>query len=143
MPTQTICISGTSNGTGWSWNLSGIGLPSSQVTTGGVPNGGSATDMARHWVDSINGVQGNPPAYVARFLRTDEDGRAYFSITARRKFRFGVNDCTITGNPRGCSFNPTVLDITPPEANGDSKLLWSIILNIFLAIIIMLLIFLK
>ena len=111
--TKTFCVSGTSTGAGWSYGLGGPGLPALQVTTDGVPEGGSAEDLARKWVDSINRAQGDPPAFRARFVRT-AGGRAYFSITSPRDFEFEVDGCTITGNPAGCSFNPTVEEREPP-----------------------------
>lgn len=144
MVTKTFCISGTSNGRGWTWSLSGKGLPSQQVNVSGVSSGGSATDLAQQWVNSIQQVQGRPLAYTARFSHTAEDGRAYFTITARRNFRFGVDDCTITGNPNGCSFNPTVLDVSPPDSNITSTLLWvSIVLNLLIILAFILLFLLR
>ena len=110
---KTFRIKGTSTGKKWTWSLSGIGLPFSQATAEAVPRGGSAADLARRWVESINLSQGRPPAYVAKFLRENPDGSAAFTISASRSFAFKVGDCEITGNREGCSFNPTVEEVIP------------------------------
>ncbi|HVS00917.1 MAG TPA: hypothetical protein VMW27_30130 [Thermoanaerobaculia bacterium] len=115
--TKNFCIDGTSNGAGWSYNLSGSGSSNITVNTDGVPSGGNATALAEHWVRSINAAQGQPPAYRAAFSHTGRDGKAYFTITAQSNFRFSVGECQITGNPAGCSFNPMVLEISALPAH--------------------------
>ncbi len=143
--TKTFCVDGQSDGQGWTWSLSGIGLPAQQVTTDGVPAGGNATALAQQWVRSIQAVQGDPPGFRARFERTNADGKAYFSITADRDFTFGVDDCTITGNPNGCSFNPTVLEVAsiPDDGGGLSLLLIIIIIVIVVIVVIVIVIIIR
>lgn len=141
--TKTFCVRGTSDGQGWRWELKA--RVAQQVNAPGVPEGGSATDLARRWVQSIQAAQGDPPAFRARFLRTGRDGAAYFSITSPQDFTFRVDDCTITGNPEGCSFNPTVLEVddvdtVDPPQTSISFLVIVVIVIILIVIIIVIII---
>lgn len=143
--TKTFCVRGTSDGQGWRWELNTAGA-AQQVNAPGVPEGGSATDLARRWVESIQAAQGDPPAFRARFLRTGRDGAAYFSITSPRDFTFRVDGCTITGNPEGCSFNPTVLEVDdvdtvdPPQTSISFLVIVVIVIIIIVIIVIIIIV---
>lgn len=139
--TKSFCISGTSDGRPWTWSLSGEGgLPSQTVTAPAVPDGGTATDLARGWVRSIQAVQGRPPAYRAQFVRTAGDGKAYFSITAASDFSFGVDDCEITGNPDGCRFNPEVVEVDEVPRDGPPPAARTIIIIIVIVVAIIIIV---
>ena len=141
---KTFCVSGTSNGTPWTWNLTTIGA-NQTVQAPAVAVGGSATALAQGWVASIQAAQPMPPAFTAMFVRTNTDGKAYFSVSSPRNFTFVVDDCQLTGNPAGCSFNPDVVEVdeVPPDqaALPTRAIIIIVIIIIIIVIIIIIIIF--
>ena len=117
--TQTFCITGVSNNVGWQIGLSApgdaaVGLPAV------VDEDQDATQLALAFVTRINLGDINHP-FSARFICTAEDGTAYFSVTGPDDFIMsvaeenGANPCIVTGNPAGCAFNPTIVDVATLE----------------------------
>ncbi len=112
------CISGTSTGVGWTWTvIIGSSVYSGVVLNGAVPPGGTAVDLAFRWVDSmiVGGVNdvGVPPSQFS------EPQANCFQIPGLHTLT--VDSCTVTHNPSGCSFNPTVHDVT--NVGGTTELL--------------------
>jgi len=106
---QKFCISGPSTGVGWTWTLTPSAGPqvSGSVPTGTVPLGGTAIQIANAWVNS------NPGGLIAAGVTASQftGGEAHcFQITPGNH-TLTVDACTVTGNPNGCSFNPTVIEV--------------------------------
>ena len=110
---KTFCVSGASDGSSWSWTLGAVGGFATQFGTTSVGAGGDATALAQEWVQSINDSTSSSKGFTAEFRCTDPGGDAYFTVhsSSLTDFMFTADGCTITGNPAGCSFNPTVTEV--------------------------------
>lgn len=114
---KTFCISGASDGVGWSWGIiSQNGGLVYRATNVGVPAGTDANGLAREFERSISGAILNGPNQGYRVTRNAECGLNYFTISGPDNFQFWIGDaagtpasgCQVTNNPAGCTFNPTV-----------------------------------
>jgi len=93
-----FCIFGPSTGVGWTWTLGGSG----PFSVPPVAAGSTAIQLAAAWVANmtLNGV-----------TATQLTGSQANCFTISQSQTLTVDGCTVTGNPNGCSFNPTVIEL--------------------------------
>jgi CSLREA domain-containing protein len=104
-----FCISGLSTGVGWSWTVTPSSGPQfvGSVAAGTVAAGGTADLIASAWVGSMSaagvnaGVLGGQP-HCFKILPPKQ------TLTVQT---LTGPVCTVSGNPSGCSFNPTVIEV--------------------------------
>lgn len=102
---QTFCISGNSTGAGWVFALQAqAGYQVLNVR--GVAEGSGPEALAEAWARRINEI------YKGRPYSATQKGDC-FTITAEFDFVLFVgppgDECKVTNNPQGCSFNPLVI----------------------------------
>ena len=116
--TQTFCITGDSTGVGWQWGVtftqSGQTTYSGAVPNGTVPTGSPASDISSAWVASIVGAN-EAGLSAAQLPASPHCFKVSLSPAAGAAgaFTFSVGSCVVTGNPSGCSFNPTIVQVPP------------------------------
>ncbi|MFH1688343.1 MAG: S8 family serine peptidase [bacterium] len=98
--TMTFALSGTANGTGWSYGVTGVNYTFMDLTVPGVPVGGTMSDFVERFVESIESA-GCPGLVAAPVRGTDN----CFTITACQFQPFIFR----TG-----SFGQPPMDVTPP-----------------------------
>jgi len=112
---NNYCISGTSTGVGWDWAVTGSqGSFNGNVANGDVPAGGTATDVATEWAQSMKAAGVDASQFGGGVANC-------FKITPRGQTLI-VDTCTVTDNKSGCSFNPTVIDVTDVGVGGIVEL---------------------
>jgi len=110
------CISGTSTGVGWDWAVTGSqGSFNGNVPDGTVAPGGTAVDVVTAWADSMTTAGVNASQFAGGVANC-------FKITPKGQ-TLTVDTCTVTDNKSGCSFNPTVIDVTDVGVGGIVELL--------------------
>ena len=113
--TATYEITGESTGQGWSWSIV-IPIESGATfragSAGPVANGANATALRDAYVASLNTLGG---AGLSAASLGSTRFRVIVDVAetgAVAPFTHRVGACTITGNPNGCSFNPTIIEVT-------------------------------
>lgn len=114
----SYCVSGASDGRGWSWRLtSTVARDVTGVQPPGAPEedivAAFATDL---WLAGITVFQN--PLHTHCFTAILSPGESLFVGP------FGSTpDCQVTGNPGGCTFNPTITDMAfLPPLPGEPSL---------------------
>ncbi|OFX15975.1 MAG: hypothetical protein A2Z18_09255 [Armatimonadetes bacterium RBG_16_58_9] len=111
--TQTFCISGTSDGVGWSWGIvQGGGLVCSVKFEGPLPRGADCEQFARQFVEMIKRICPHCKAYL-------EKEKCCFTIVCEGNFEFWVGAYggdpstgkKVTGSPDPVPFNPLILQV--------------------------------
>jgi hypothetical protein len=108
-----FCVAGSANGNPWRWQLDS----EPNVLVPGLTAGAPASAIAAAFATSITD-DGPPGASAVQDLGQLE----CFQVSYTSGFTLSVGigtgpiSCTVTGNPSGCSFNPTVTDASflPP-----------------------------
>lgn len=152
--TKKFCISGTSDGVGWSWGIIfDTDLACKGTGLGPVdPNNGISdpAEFATAFVNSIN-ANGGGLGYSAA---VDPKNPHCFTIThttepgAPANFEFWVGDaagtptsgCQVTNNPAGCAFNPDIVEVlgqSIPTLSEWGMIIFSILLVGWMGITIM------
>lgn len=106
-PNRQFCIDGLSTGIGWTWTVTGSpGSFYGSVANGTVAPGGSESQIASAWVQSMN------TAFAGVLTASQLSGTQAncFKITLGNQTLI-VDGCTVTTS--GCSFNPTVFEVIP------------------------------
>lgn len=115
-----FCVSGSSTGAGWRWQLDA----EPPVTVPGLSPGAGASELSAAFATRI--TDDGPPGANAV---SDPLQPACLQAAYELGFELSVGpvsgsiDCTVTGNPSGCSFNPTLTDASfLPPYPGSSHL---------------------
>ncbi len=110
--TQTFCVSGTSNGVGWSWGIVSNGGLRGRAVVKPLPAGAGCAAFARAFVGSVNSVP-----LSGCTAKVSANNPCCFTITCEEGFDFWIGDangdpagdsCKVTDSPDGCSFNPII-----------------------------------
>lgn len=120
--TQTFCISGQSNGVGWSWGIISDGGLQSRANVAPVPAGAGCGALARAFVGSLN-ANANCTAKVSA------TNPCCFTVCCKGDFQLWVGNaagdpdsgCPVTGNPDGCSFNPLIIQTENSDVSSPCE----------------------
>ncbi len=137
--TQKFCISGTSDGIGFSWGIVVGGGCQCSETGLVVPPGGSASEFVTEFVNSINATGGIWGISAA----VDPEDPNCFTITREGgEFEFWVGDAAgtpcsgtkVTDSPAPVPFNPEIMYI--PTTSVPTLTEWGVITFMTIMIVI-------
>lgn len=113
-PATVFCISGTSDAVPWEWMITYGPGPTTvgPGTLGPLPAGQGADAFAAAFAAGINA----PPGVFVQQLPAPQSHCFSLELSSQVLFNFFVRTpvggpgpfCQVTGNPSGCSFNPTI-----------------------------------
>jgi hypothetical protein len=112
---HVFCISGTSNGVGWSYGFTPPPLPA-QVNLPPLPVGAPASDFAAEFVKSINDLSPSFGLDAKQLMTKPECFTVRLQPGFLTPFGFQVGPfgspptCSVPLNPSACTFNPTIFD---------------------------------
>jgi hypothetical protein len=114
---KVFCVSGTSTGVPWEWQITHGGGPTTigPGSLGPVPSGQGGEAFAAAFAAGINA----PPGVVAQQLAAPQSNCFSLQLQGTLDFEFFVRTpvggpgpfCQVTGNPAGCPFNPTITEL--------------------------------
>lgn len=118
--TSTFCVSGNSDGVGWSWGIVIMGSLQSSAVVEPVEPGAGCEALTAAFVQSIN--EANEREFERCEAEVLADNPCCFTITCKGDLKLFIGDedgdpsgdrCEVT--PEGCKFNPLVFQV-PSDA---------------------------